>query len=139
MKLNMTHNERIQKLEDLSRNLELMAERRVVQGQSFAFFARHGHHQASKAKRKGHGKASEWGQDGRKPLKRANPPSAQVANMVEASKVNKHDCTKPKKVLVEYFWGTSLGCRYLGLTLIKFNYVMDTPPFNSMLYFIRLK
>jgi hypothetical protein len=72
MKLNMTHNERIQKLEDLSRNLELKAERRVVQGQSFAFFARHGHHQASKAKRKGHGKASEWCQDGRKPLKRAN-------------------------------------------------------------------
>uniref|UniRef100_A0A2N9FAZ1 Uncharacterized protein n=1 Tax=Fagus sylvatica TaxID=28930 RepID=A0A2N9FAZ1_FAGSY len=72
MKLNMTHNERIQKLEDLSHNLELKAERRVVQGQSFAFFARHGHHQASKAKRKGHGKASEWCQDGRKPLKRAN-------------------------------------------------------------------
>ena len=30
MKLNMTHNERIQKLKDLSCNLELKAERRVV-------------------------------------------------------------------------------------------------------------
>jgi hypothetical protein len=42
MKLNMTHNESIQTLEDLSRHLELEAKRRVAQGQSFAFFARHG-------------------------------------------------------------------------------------------------
>ena len=42
MKLNMTHNESIQTLEDLSRHLEFEAERHVVQGQSSAFFARHG-------------------------------------------------------------------------------------------------
>ena len=32
MKLNMTHNESIQMLKDLSRHLELEAERRVAQG-----------------------------------------------------------------------------------------------------------
>ena len=42
MKLNMTHNESIQMLKDLSCHLELEAERRVAQGQSSAFFAKHG-------------------------------------------------------------------------------------------------
>uniref|UniRef100_A0A2N9F566 GAG-pre-integrase domain-containing protein n=1 Tax=Fagus sylvatica TaxID=28930 RepID=A0A2N9F566_FAGSY len=41
MKLNITHNESIQTLEDLSRHLELEAERRVAQGQSSSFFAKH--------------------------------------------------------------------------------------------------
>ena len=42
MKLNMTHNESIQTLEDLSCHLELEAERCVAKGQKSAFFARHG-------------------------------------------------------------------------------------------------
>ena len=60
-KPNMTHNESIQMLEDLSRHLELEAERRVAQGHSSAFFARHGQHQASKAKRKSYEKAPQRG------------------------------------------------------------------------------
>ena len=56
MKLNMIHNESIQTLEDLSCHLELEAERHVVQGQSSAFFARHGQCQAFKAKRKSYEK-----------------------------------------------------------------------------------
>jgi hypothetical protein len=55
----MTHNESIQTLEDLSRHLELEAERRVAQGQSSAFFARHGQRQALKAKRKSYEKAPQ--------------------------------------------------------------------------------
>uniref|UniRef100_A0A2N9H995 Uncharacterized protein n=1 Tax=Fagus sylvatica TaxID=28930 RepID=A0A2N9H995_FAGSY len=42
MKLNMTHKRAFKRFEDLSRHLELEAERRVAQGQSSAFFARHG-------------------------------------------------------------------------------------------------
>ena len=57
MKLNMTHNESIQTLQDLSRHLELEAERRVAQGQSSVFFAKHGQRQAFKAKRKSYEKA----------------------------------------------------------------------------------
>jgi phage pi2 protein 07 len=72
MKLNMTHNESIQTLEDLSRHLELEAERRVAQGQSSAFFAKHGQRQAFKAKRKSYEKAPQQGQNGGKPPKRAN-------------------------------------------------------------------
>ena len=72
MKLNMTHNESIQMLKDLSRHLELKAERRVAQGQSSAFFAKHGQHQAFKAKRKSYEKAPQRGQNKGKPLKRAN-------------------------------------------------------------------
>ncbi len=56
IKLNMTHNERIQTLEDLSRHLKLEAEPRVAQGQSSTFFARHGQRQAFKAKRKSYEK-----------------------------------------------------------------------------------
>uniref|UniRef100_A0A2N9HS45 Integrase catalytic domain-containing protein n=1 Tax=Fagus sylvatica TaxID=28930 RepID=A0A2N9HS45_FAGSY len=63
MKLNMTHNESIQTLEDLSRHLELEAERRVAQGQSSAFFARHGQRQASKAKRKNTGATDHVARD----------------------------------------------------------------------------
>uniref|UniRef100_A0A2N9EHY7 Retrotransposon Copia-like N-terminal domain-containing protein n=1 Tax=Fagus sylvatica TaxID=28930 RepID=A0A2N9EHY7_FAGSY len=59
MKLNMTHNESIQTLKDLSRHLKLEAERRVAQGQSSAFFAKHGQHQAFKAKCKSYEKAPQ--------------------------------------------------------------------------------
>jgi hypothetical protein len=72
MKLNMTHNEIIQMLEDLSRHLELEAEHRVAQGQSSAFFAKHGQRQAFKAKRKSYEKAPQRGQNEGKPPKRAN-------------------------------------------------------------------
>jgi hypothetical protein len=57
MKLNMTHNESIQTLEDLSRFLELEAEHYMTQGQSSTFIARHGQRQAFKAKRKSYEKA----------------------------------------------------------------------------------
>ena len=57
MKLNMTHNESIQTLKDLSCHLELEAECRVAQGQSSAFFAKHGQCQVFKAKRKSYEKA----------------------------------------------------------------------------------
>ena len=72
MKLNVTHNESIQTLEDLSRHLELEAERCVAQGQSSAFFVKHGQRQAFKAKRKSYEKAPQQGQNGGKPPKRAN-------------------------------------------------------------------
>uniref|UniRef100_A0A2N9FKV1 Integrase catalytic domain-containing protein n=1 Tax=Fagus sylvatica TaxID=28930 RepID=A0A2N9FKV1_FAGSY len=72
IKLNITHNESIQTLKDLSRHLELEVERRVAQGQSSAFFARHGQRQAFKAKHKSYEKAPQPGQNGGKPPKRAN-------------------------------------------------------------------
>uniref|UniRef100_A0A2N9GDW0 Reverse transcriptase Ty1/copia-type domain-containing protein n=1 Tax=Fagus sylvatica TaxID=28930 RepID=A0A2N9GDW0_FAGSY len=61
--LNMTHNESIQKLEDLSRHLELEAKHRVAQGQSSAFFIRHGQRQAFKAKRKNTGATDHVAKD----------------------------------------------------------------------------
>ena len=113
MKLNMTHNESIQTLKDLSCHLELEAECRVAQGQSFAFFARHGQRQASKAKRKSYEKAPQRGQNGGKPPKRANTakrPRGKHGRRKQAEqacfkcKVVGHfarDCTEPKKVLFD--------------------------------------
>uniref|UniRef100_A0A2N9H9T5 CCHC-type domain-containing protein n=1 Tax=Fagus sylvatica TaxID=28930 RepID=A0A2N9H9T5_FAGSY len=115
MKLNMTHNDSIQMLEDLSRHLELKAERRVAQGQSSAFFARHGQRQAFKAKRKSYEKAPQRGQNGGKPPKRANTtkrPRGKRGGRKQAEQacfncgVVGHfarDCTEPKKVLFDPF------------------------------------
>ena len=111
MKLNMTHNESIQTLEDLSCHLELQAKRHVAQGQSSAFFARHGQHQAFKAKRKTYEKAPQLGQNGGKPSKRANTTQLPRGKRGRRKQVERAcfncgvvghfacDCIEPKKVL----------------------------------------
>ena len=115
MKLNMTHNESIQTLQDLSRHLELEAERRVAQGQSSVFFAKHGQRQAFKTKRKSYEKAPQRGQNGGKPQKRANTtkrPRGKCGGRKQAEQVCfnyrvvshfAHDCTELKKVLFDPF------------------------------------
>ena len=111
----MTHNESIQTLEDLSCHLELETECRVAQGQSSAFFAKRGHRQAFKAKCKSYEKASQRGQNGGKPPKRANTakrPRGKHGGRKQAEqacfkcKVVGHfarDCTELKKVLFDPF------------------------------------
>ena len=110
----MTHNESIQTLEDLSRHLELEVERRVAQGQSSTFFARHGQRKAFKAKHKSYEKAPQPGHNGGKTLKRANTakrPRGKRGGRKQAEQacfncgVVGHfarDCTKPKKVLLTH-------------------------------------
>jgi hypothetical protein len=93
MKLNMTQNESIQTLEDLSHHLELEAKHHVVQGQSFAFFARHGQRQAFKAKRKVMKKHPKEVRMEENPQREPIPPSAQGANEVDGNKLNKRVLT----------------------------------------------
>ena len=80
MKLNMTHNESIQTLEDLSRHLELEAEHRVAQGQS-----------STNTTKRPRGKRG-----GRKQAEQACFNCGVVGHFT-------HDCTKPKKILFDPF------------------------------------
>ena len=110
----MTHNESIQTLEDLSCHLELEVERRVAQGQSSTFFARHGQRKAFKAKHKSYEKAPQPGHNGGKTPKRANTtkrPRGKSGGRKQTEQacfncgVVGHfarDCTKPKKVLLTH-------------------------------------
>jgi hypothetical protein len=80
MKLNMTHNESIQTLEDLSRHLELEVEHRVAQGQSSA-----------NTTKRPRGKRG-----GRKQAEQACFNCGVVGHFAR-------DCTKPKKILFDPF------------------------------------
>ena len=115
MKLNMTHNESIQTLEDLSCHLELETECRVAQGQSSAFFAKRGQRQAFKAKCKSYEKAPQRGQNGGKPPKRANTTKLLRGKQGGRKQAEKacfncgvvghfaRDYIEPKKVLFDLF------------------------------------